>query len=367
MSILLQKTHDFYIQLISNQKQGLICSVLKGALFLFSCIYEQGIKLRKLLYQKGYKKQYRPQAFTISIGNITAGGTGKTPFTIFLAQKLMEQYKLAVLTRGYKSKTESATAPIVIQEKAIYDDVGDEACVLARKLPQIPIYVGKDRTASAKLAVENGAEILLLDDGMQHLKLYRDLEIVIIDAQNPFGYGYLLPRGLLREPISALARADLVVINRASLIDKSSDLEALVRDKTLAPIMKTDMIFAGTYDMQGEKVELVKGTKVALFCAIGNPRSFYELVKRLGLEIVHYKYLVDHAEFDEMALEAFAETSHALGASYLICTEKDIVKLSPHQECTLPILSLRVQLQVLDGQKFLDGIYKRIAQLLGRG
>ena len=337
----------FFFQVIAGQKKGLLYDALRASLYVCSLFFAAIVGIRKTLYRLGLKRRYRPQAFVISIGNIVAGGTGKTPFTILLAQKLKE-IPIAILTRGYKSKAESSNRPTVIdQPKADPGDVGDEACVLARKLPYALIIVNKNRTQSAKLAQELGARVLILDDGMQHLALERDLEIVVIDAENPFGYGYLLPRGLLREPPSALLRADLIVLNHS----KGRAVEAEIRKFSSAPIIKIQMAFEGIYSASGTEQELAR-CKVGIFCGIGKPEAFHKLVESLGFTVVAHRFLADHEAMGEIALEQFARECRALHAQALLCTEKDIVKLSAVQVSILPLFWVNVQLQITEGEAY---------------
>lgn len=215
---------------------------------------------------------------------------------------------------------------------------------------------GKSVKKSAKLA-EECAEFLLLDDGFQHFALNRDVDIVVLDAMNPFGYGYLLPRGLLREPLYALKRADLIVIHRVNQITPF-DLEKIkekVRSITLKPIITTDLQFEGFVDQKGKKHKLVPPMKVACFCAIGNPDSFFALIKNLGLEIVESLVLQDHESIKEDALASFASKAQAMGCDALLCTEKDMARFeNKNLEIALPLYAAEVSLQIVEGENIMS-------------
>ena len=337
----------FFFDLISKKRKGLFYDILRGILWLFSLLFSLAVFLRTQLYARGFKKIFRQQVMTVSIGNITAGGTGKTPFTIFLAQKLCRP---AVLTRGYKGTSKHACTLVTNSMTAA--EVGDEALLITKKVPGAAVYSGKGRVNSAKYAVEAGAKCLLLDDGMQHLQLHRDVEIVMIDCKEPFGYGYLLPRGLLREPLSALSRAHLIVLNRIEYASKiyASKIEDEIRKYSNAPFIKTTMVFDGLYDLVGNKKEPCP-TCVGLFCGIGQPEAFYAMVAALGFQIVNTHFLGDHEPFDQQALTAFYERCKEQGAEYLLCTEKDAVKLTPS---AVPVYAVGAKLEIVEGEEVLN-------------
>ena len=334
---------QFYKEIISSKNESLFATVLRAVLRIASLFYLFCVIVRIKCYQFGLFKIYRPEAFVISIGNITAGGTGKTPFTIFLARQLKQ---VAVLTRGYKSQAECDGSLIKVTDTCTVSQVGDEALLIKKKVPGCSVYVCPQRSLAAERAVLDGARFLLLDDGMQHCRIARDINICLIDALNPFGYGYLLPRGLLREPLSMLKRADLLVITRAAKKDTEA-LEQQLQAYSKAPIVKVDMQVDSIVDLYGNRLTLEPGTKVALFSAIGCPEGFYETVASLDLEIIEAEELPDHETFDLETLRQFYNKVKKKGASHLLCTEKDSVKLAPSE---LPIACVLVQMKILSGQ-----------------
>lgn len=343
---------SFFFDVISGKKKGLLFDILRAILWIFSCFYLVAITIRKLLYKFKIFKSYHPGIPTISIGNITAGGTGKTPLTIFLTERLAKTRPTGVLLRGYKSRGEQKSC---LGEITKIDplEYGDEACLIKKRIPDAHIYVGKNRSLSAKRALQDGVECLVLDDGLQHFALERSFNIIVIDAENPFGYGYFLPRGLLREPKSSLSRANLIILNH---VEKAKDKEALqqeIRKHSSSPIVTTSLVFDGFFDLSGKKCERSTG-KVGIFCGIGKPSSFYESVASFGFTIVDHLFVADHEEIDNETLVAFWERVHSLGATSLLCTEKDAIKLS--SSFSFPIYSVRIRLHVVEGQSFIDNL-----------
>ncbi|MBS0636135.1 MAG: tetraacyldisaccharide 4'-kinase [Verrucomicrobia bacterium] len=317
---------SYYFDLISKRKKGIVAALLRAVLYLLSILFAVAGFLRRKFHKKGY----RPKAFTISVGNIVAGGTGKTPFTIYLAKQLQS---VAIVMRGYKAECEKYDAPYLFTKEAPVAVVGDEACLIARNVPHALIICGKSKAKSAQLA---DRDFVIIDDGMQHIALERDVEIVLIDSQNPFGYGYLLPRGLLREPVSALKRADLIVITCRNGVDIDPASEAVIKKHTQAPICKVRYSPVGFFDLQDRPHTFAKGTKVAVACAIAKPEQFLETLAPYGLDIVSAQFFSDHDTIDLNAPE---------DATCIICTEKDMVKL---EKSTLPVYWLKVELEVFD-------------------
>ncbi len=345
---------SFYFDLISKRKKGLVASILRAVLTVLSWLYWAAISVRRLLY----KKPYNPKAYTISIGNIVAGGTGKTPFAIFLANELCQRASIGILMRGYKSAVEKQGGTHVFQKKASSVLVGDEACLIAKNVPQATLFVGKNKVASAKLADAQGIKVLIVDDGMQHLALGRNFEIIMLDSQNPFGYGHLLPRGLMREPLSSLKRADLIVITCRNDIDSTSNYEELIKSYTKAPICKVSYKLLGIFDIHDAQVDIAPQTKVGLFCAIAKPDQFVTSIRRISLDPVYSHFLPDHDTFSPALLQKLAQKAKAEGATCLIATEKDIVKLSCDVPTALPIYYLKVSIDMLTPQIWQNQSFK---------
>jgi tetraacyldisaccharide 4'-kinase len=300
----------FFVQLVSAgkptipAKRDLIVLLRYGvryAIFMLlsgcSLIYGSVVHLRIVLYRTGIFKQYMLSCPVISIGNITTGGTGKTPMVILIAQ-IFRQYgkRVVVLSRGYQRQ---GKAPYSLVEP--HSDVqiaGDEPLLIARKTG-VPVIVGKRRSLAGQFALERfQPEVILLDDGFQHLQLTRTVDIVLIDAANPFGGDYLLPAGLLREPVANLARAHAFVITRSDEVDDITPIcQRLRRLKPDAPIFTGMHVYEGITSAQtGESVSarLLKATRLIAVSGIANPASFHRLCTQIGLIIVAYRDFPDH-------------------------------------------------------------------------
>lgn len=307
----------------------------RALLFLLSLFY-------RLILLRPLPKPYRARVPVISVGNIVAGGTGKTPFTIMLAKEFQD---VSILTRGYKSRLENSSGVLITAQTAV-QEAGDEALLLQRNLPKAKIYVGKRRLDAAK-KITSGC--ILLEDGFQHRAIARDLDIVLLDCSDPFGGGELLPLGTLREPLSELKRADLIVLNRVGV--GVEEIEKKVRRYTEAPIIHTKMQFQGFVSQSGESVQLPKGPS-GLFCGIGNPEQFVTFVESLGFEVKERLFLEDHEPVEESELAALYERVKAP----ILCTEKDMVKM---EKSGLPVYAVRAEMVVTKGQERLQEMVYR--------
>ncbi len=314
-----------------------------------SYLYRTGVALRNEAYDLGLLKAHDVGLPVISIGNIIAGGTGKTPFVKFLAQEFSKKFKIAIVSRGYRSKIEQTSQVFQVTPEMDVAYCGDEAYWLARDLPEVQVWVGKNRVDSAKFAKKNGAEMVLMDDGMQHRKLKRNIEIVLVDGEDPFGKGFFLPRGLLRDSPARLKNADCIVVLKPS----SKTLEQELRRFTQAPIVFAERVTETS----------LKGKKAAVFCAIGKPQKFLQSVREAGGEIVASFFKPDHDPFYPEELKKFAEESLA---DVLVCTEKDHVKLPSDFHCRLPIIALTSHLKIsgneIAWQELLNNIQSRVIQ-----
>ncbi len=315
------------LDVIEGRKEA---PLLKGVLSLLSCPFRGGVFLRNWAYDKGVIPVVKLSCPVVSIGNITAGGTGKTPFIQLLAQELGKNKKVAILTRGYRSQVENSIVKI---EERDAQKFGDEPTLLKQKLPQASIWVGKERCKSGELAAKEGAQLILLDDGMQYRALHRDIEIVIVDGRDPLGKGAFLPKGLLRDFPERLKKADLII---ASHINNEAEFNACrvqLLPYTQAPIAGIQYRFKNP-DLQGKKV--------GAFCAIAKPERFFQMLKAAGGELVDCLVAPDHAAFPEKQLQAFAERCKALGTEFLVCTEKDQVKVN--SSFSLPVKILEIEI-----------------------
>ena len=284
----------------------------------FSWIWAALVFCKNSFYRFGWLRGRRVPCTVVSVGNLVAGGTGKTPFVHLLA-KTFSHRKVAILSRGY-------------------GDMPDEAMLLQKRLPEVNIYIGKDRTASAFKAVADGAELILLEDGFQHRKLHRDFDIVLLDGQDPFGKNHFLPQGYLRDHPARLKEADAVF---AKGIDFSLKVTRILSAK-------------GEWaqeDLQGS---------FGIFCGIGNPRSFKKIVEDLGCHITEEWVLADHEVAPLQKLLQFSKRCKALGAKGILTTEKDFIKLPISIELFLPIAYIEVELRTIHGLKRWENLIEKI-------
>jgi len=304
-------------------KRSMISYLLIPFAFLFSCI----LRLRRFFWRIGFVQSYRSNSYVISVGNITMGGNGKTPFTILLAKVLQQSgVKVAVSHRGYKGAFEHEVH-LISNEQAIFDDAqnaGDEACLIAQNLPGIHVIVGKNRKAAIEFLECNVApDIIILDDSFQHLKVMHDFDFVLLNANSPLGNGFIIPAGILREPISALNYADCFVVN--DVIEGFDIPKKFNRfDKT---IISTRYAIESLVSYQsGDTLSQEKIKVSILISGIGNPASFEASIKNLGISVLSHYTFPDHHEFDlEKDIQPITDRHKD---AVIITTEKDFIKLS---------------------------------------
>jgi len=293
-------------------------------------LYGGGVRLRAAAYRRGLLKTIRLPAPVVSVGNLTFGGTGKTPTVLALARDLARRGRRpAVLTRGYRRRGSKPLVLIGPEAGATAEAAGDEPLEMARRLPGVPVIVDADRARGGREALRLGADVLLLDDGFQHLTLARDLNLLLIDAGNPWGGGRLPPRGKLREPVAAVRRADAVLVTKLGESGKTFD--AVVADiRRLAP----DMPVLGSRLAPGRwltaagprPVNELAGRRVFAFAGIARPGGFVEVLRALGAEVVGTRWFDDHHRYRASDLRRLAAEAEGLGA-VPVTTSKDAVKL----------------------------------------
>ena len=339
-------------------------SILKLFFYIFSVFYWMGYRLRILIYQSGMVKPKKLKAKVISIGNITLGGTGKTPLVIHLVQKLKQRkLKVSILTRGYKRKKRELTELVGEKKNRIpWTEVGDEPYLLASRLYDVPVLVSKDRSTSGVCAEENyQAEVLVLDDGFQHWRLFRDLDIVVIDSMNPFGNSKLFPAGILREPLSSLKRADIFVLNKADQIPNKQSLIRVLRTYNQdAPIIesvyKVNSI-ERMFDHSLVEEKHLEGKKCLAFSGIGNPVSFEKSLTLLNVEVLKHHQFPDHFFYQKKDILNLEKEAFKLEADFMITTEKDSVRIPMMSELKIPIYVFKVDLVITKGEEiFLEEI-----------
>jgi tetraacyldisaccharide 4'-kinase len=332
--------------LIRGEQRGLWAALQRGGLRLASVPYGLAVAMRNRLYDHGWKTCQRVPVPVISVGNLTVGGTGKTPCVEYVARRYRElDLRVAILSRGYGS----TTGP------------NDEALVLEENLPDVPHLQGPDRVALAQCAVEElESEVLVLDDGFQHRRLARNLDLVLVDATQPWGHGYLLPRGFLRESPRGLRRAGLVLLTRCDQVDANT-IEQLRRQigrwAPRAPVIisshrPAEWINSGR---RTQTLATLQGTKTAAFCGIGNPEAFRRTLLDLGMEVQAFRVFPDHHAYGRADVEELRHWARreATGG-VVVTTQKDLVKLRLTHLSERELWALRIALHVEEGQDVLD-------------
>ena len=345
------------------------------ALAPFSALYGAVVRARLSLYRRAFLKSARVDAPVISVGNITAGGTGKTPLVGWLARVVAREGRRAcVLSRGYGRRDERERVVVSDGESLLAgaDAGGDEPRLLAEQLLGAASVVSDaDRAGAARWAIANlGAEVFILDDGFQHMRLARDLDIVTIDATAPWGGGYLLPRGRLREPTSGLRRADCVVITRAELIGDTGPLRDEIGRLTRggALVLESSVRTTGVRPLDSASEihpDGVSTQPAAAFCATGNPQAFFKHLRDDGHHLIHTRAFPDHHAFLQDDLDALVIKAESRGGRLLLTTAKDAVKLRSLRS-RLPIYVVEIE-PVFDDEERLVALVRRAISRGGAG
>ena len=297
-----------------------------------SFLYGAANHLRARAYRTGLLKSRRLDAVVISVGNLTVGGTGKTPMVLWIAQKLLAEGKsVGILTRGYRGQPVPVTAgdEIGTAEEIKITNSSDEVQLLAARLGNhVRFGVGANRFENGSKLAAQGVNWFVLDDGFQHWHLERNVDLVLIDAMTPFGGGQLLPAGRLREPLTALARADIVVITRT---ESSPGVETTIRQYSSAPIFyaqpQLDSIRKIEAGRLAGPVSSGAADRLFVFCAIGNPNGFIQTLTQSGVTISGRKFFPDHHRFTRADADQILRAAQDAGSTGLICTEKDLYNL----------------------------------------
>lgn len=340
---------DGFRDLLSGRKRGWLARLARGALSLAELPYRLAVAVRNRRYDRNPDAVLRVSQPVVSVGNLTTGGTGKTPLVAWLAWWFAQRgVRVAIVSRGYGARRGAAN---------------DEARELAQRLPGVPHLQDPNRHSAAQLAIARGAELLVLDDAFQHRRLHRDLDIVLIDALEPFGYGHLLPRGLLREPTASLRRAQVVVLSRADQVESACRHEIRARVRRQAP----DCLWAEVAHRPksllaagGDRVpaDSLLGRRVLAFCGIGNPAGFRATIESMGLELLGFREFPDHHAYSPTDLESLARWCDSAGEiAAVLCTHKDLVKVQVAHLGKAPVWAVLIDLEFLAGQEELESRY----------
>lgn len=340
------KLENHLLDIMQGKKSpGFMGGVLQAA----SHCYHAAVSLRNWGYDKAFFETLKFSFPIISVGNIVAGGTGKTPFVHYLASRLGPAFKTAILTRGYRRRSRGTC---LVNEETQVKRCGDEPYFLKQKLPLVHIFVGSNRVFSAHLAGLFDTEVAILDDGMQHRRLYRDFEIGMVHAEDFLSTSYYLPRGMLRDNPKRLAQTDLIVVTGADEEERFDSIKSHIRKFTSAAIV--------SMEVQVVNPEQLSGKKVAAFCAIAMPDRFIRTIKSLDCDIVMQQNKPDHRAFSILQLEEMVKLAKDKGAECLVCTEKDFVKIPPKFSPSLPLIPVKIGLSPKYDSHHLENLLQKI-------
>ncbi len=333
-----------------------------------SALYGVITRARLALYGRGTFRVSELEVPVISVGNITTGGTGKTPLVEWLARRLVgEGRKVCILTRGY-GRTNSGRRVIVSDAQKVLatpDEAGDEAFLLASKLKSLVAVISDaDRIAAGKWAISQfGVDTLLLDDAFQHLRVHRDLNIITVDATNPWGGGHLLPFGSLREPLSGLERADCILLTRTEQIDTTDGivtrLSKLSRGRPVFLSQMQTRGFSSVVNLDVLDSTTSPENPIAAFCGIGNPKAFFHQLQSEGCQLALTRAFPDHHSYNQAELRSLVQEAKKAGARGLVTTAKDAVKLSSF-DFEIPCYVLEIEIAIDDEERLMEIIRQSV-------
>ena len=417
----MKNIQEILTKIWNDDRQSDFSNPFCSFLYTLSLPYGGAVRFRNYLYDNGLLETKKLPCPVVSVGNLTVGGTGKTPMVILLANLLQKKgYRPAVLSRGYAGRNRQKSNVITDGQNILLgpDDAGDEPFLIAASTSGVPVLTGRDRYLAGKHALDRlGANVLVLDDAFQHRQVFRDLNILLLDAERPFENGCILPRGPLREPRSSLKRADLIVLTRVdekiqstfnldldhefpeipvfqarhrpteiiplsslhpSLSSMSSTVILSPTDSVILSLSKDEHSNASVFypqekpvqtlrQAQGDKkdvfpVDFLRGKRVCAFAGIAHPESFRKTVESLGAEVVAFKTYPDHHHYTREDVEDIQKASREQAAEIILTTEKDGVKLSCLDDAVPDICMLRIEMEILsESKRFEDTILARLS------
>ena len=380
-----EELEQYFLDLMAGRRKRWYDRVITCLLFAASRVYRMVVQFRIWLYDKRVIRNQALGCLVVSIGNLSCGGTGKTPVVEVFARSLSAKgRKVAILSRGYRRKKRSfweklyhafhsgemELPPQVVSdgENLLMDSehAGDEPFMLASNLHDVAVIVDKDRVKSGIHAIDEfQTDIIILDDGFQYLKLKPHINIVLVDSTDPFGNGHVLPRGILREPIKNIRRADYIFLTKS---DGSNKLRHLKRflclraaDDFAAECCHRPQYLVKLFTgREREELTFLNGRKVAALSAIARPESFENFLEQLGAELVAKDHFADHHRYTRQEIIDFVNAAKAAGAEMVVTTEKDAVRIPHLERCDVPIYYLRIQIDILSGKESFDQCISRI-------
>lgn len=348
---------EAFLRLVRGQTRGPAEALARLGLGLGSGFYRLGVAARNTAYNQGWKARHRASVPVISVGNLTLGGTGKTPMVEWVARWYRRRgVRVALISRGYGHT----------------GGINDEGLVLEENLPDVPHLQDPDRVSLAEIAVtELESELLILDDGFQHRRLARDLDLVMLDALDPFGLGRIFPRGLLREPVGSLKRAHAVILSRADLIDagrRDTIFREVRRHVPSLPLIVSRHASLDLIDSEGQTYPLagLADAELVAFCGIGNPEGFRRTLGPLCRRPPELKVFPDHHRYTMADVGTLTEWVRSRGANLVLTTQKDLVKLRTTSLGAIPLRALRIGLEITEGLDALESLLKPLVPASAR-
>lgn len=380
-----EELEEWGTDVIFGRAHGFRAWAMRGILRVGSWGFRAVVAARLFLFRRRLKTVHYLGTLTVSVGNITAGGTGKTPVVELLSRTLAARgRKCAILTRGYKSKPLHHPQVWLDKDGRRLRDIpkiasdgtnrklnphyaGDEPFMLARNLDGVAVLVDKDRVKSGIFAIEQlGCNTLILDDGMQYLKLRHEIDIVLVDCGFPFGTGALLPRGTMREPRTSLKRASYIILTKSGGKPQDELIATIRKYNRVADIIVTNHAPAyleNIFTKERKELSFLNGKYVACLSGIARPESFETLVEQQGANIEIRRRYPDHHWFDQQELEAFVQRCADRALDAIITTEKDAVRFLEPDEMDVPIYFLRIEIDILEGRDKWDRMIDRICAI----
>jgi tetraacyldisaccharide 4'-kinase len=380
---------QFTVDVIYDRRHGRGAEVMANFLYGLSFLFSAIVQSRLCLYENRILRNKPLGCLVVVVGNLTVGGTGKTPVVEKLARTLNERgRKVAILSRGYKSKKEPL--PKKLWRKLTHGEedppkivsdgdsvllnsevAGDEPYMLARNLPGVVVLCDKNRVKAGSYAIRHfGCDTLILDDGFQYLPLKGRLNLLLVDKTNPFGNQHLLPRGILREPIKHLSRANYIFLTKSDGTRDETLLEQIREHNSSAEIIecahKPQYLQAVGSD-ERLPLEALKGARVGAFSGIASPESFENMLRGFGAEIRYNQRFLDHHRFTRYEIERLYRKAGQAGLAMIVTTEKDAVRLFEDIEAPVPVYYLRLEIDILSGEEDFEGATERICGPRTRG
>lgn len=376
-----ERLENYLVKLIqekgADQDQPAGIRFLLGVLKALSHVFGLVVSIRYFLYRTGLKRRYPLGIQVISIGNVTAGGTGKTPVTEIFARMLAKEgRKVAILSRGYRRKespwwkrifTQVIEPPLVVSDgrRVLLDATigGDEPYMLASNLPGVAVVVDRNRVKAGRYAIRKlGCDTLLLDDGFQYQKLKHSIDVVLVDSSNPFGNGNMLPRGILREPVRNLKRADIIFLTkcRGDVSAVKAEIRKYNRNAEIVECNHTPKLLRDVWSREELPLSWLNGKTICTLSGIASPKGFENSLRNLGSKVVWCERYADHHRYDSSEILYALNRSADMGADALITTEKDAVRFPRLEATPIKCLYLRVAIEIFSGEENFTSIINRI-------